>query len=237
MAVLVVPVRAAASNEELRYALRSWCLNLPHAAVWLVGYQPHWVSDGVGHIPTEQVGLSPWEATSVAMRAACEHPGIPEEFVWLDDDTFAVRPVERVPAVHRGRLRDVAAGRAVSAARVVDEYGPQLAAAANQLEGLGYAEPLCYEMHVPMTIRKTTMLQALEVAAGVDAAKRSVYGALAGLGGEQADDVKVSWRAPRGYGPQSDFVSTAPDAFTNGHVGRWIRAMFPNRCRYEKRGH
>lgn len=236
MVVLVVPVREAGSNEELRFALRSWCLNLPHAAVWLVGYRPHWV-DGVGHIPTDQAGLSPWEATSVAMRAACEHPDIPEEFVWLDDDVFAVRPVDAVPVLHRGQLRDVAAGRAVSAARTVDEYGPQLFGALQRLERLGFEDPLCFELHVPMTVRKGLMVEALEVAAGVDAAKRTVYGALAGLEGERVPDVKVSWRAPRGYGPQSVYVSTAPDAFTNGHVGKWIRAMFPGRCQYEKRGH
>lgn len=236
MAVLVVPVRAAASNEWLRYALRSWCINLPHAAVWLVGHRPHWV-DGVGHIPTNQVGLSPWEATSVAMRAACEHPEIPDEFVWVDDDMFAVRPVEQVPVLHRGRLRNVADGRARSAARTVDQYGPQLSGALERLEQLGYADPLCHELHVPLVVRREPMLEALEVAAGVDAAKRSIYAAVAGLEGEQVPDVKVSWRAPRGYGPQSVFVSTAPDAFTNGHVGRWIRQMFPGRCQYEKRGH
>lgn len=236
MVVLVVPVREAGSNEELRFALRSWCHNLPHAKVWLVGYQPHWV-DGVGHIPTEQAGLSPWEATSVAMQAACEHPDIPDEFVWCDDDVFVTRPVERVPVLHRGRLRDVAAARARSAARVVDEYGPQMSGALERLEGLGYSDPLCYELHVPMAVRKATMLEALEVAAGVDAAKRTIYGVLAGIGGEETADVKVSWRAPRGYGLQSVFVSTAPDAFTHGHVGKWLRALFPNRCVYEKRRH
>lgn len=236
MVVLVVPVREAGSNEELRLALRSWCANLAPAAVWLVGHRPHWVSDEAGHIPTSQTGLSPWEATSVAMRAACEHPDVPDEFIWSDDDVFVTRPLDAVPVLNRGRLRGVAAGRRLSAARVYDEYGPQLDGALGRLEGLGHADPLCFELHVPMTVRKATMVEALEVAAGVDAAKRTVYGAVAGLVGEQVPDPKVSWRAPRGYGPESVFVSTAPDAFTHGHVGKWLRSMFPGRCQYEKRG-
>lgn len=235
MTDLVVPVRGAARNDELRYALRSWTVNLPHARrVWLVGHRPHWVGE-VGHIPTRQDGLSPWQATTAAVRAACEHPEVSNEFLLMNDDFFVLQRITRVPVLHRGLLRDVAARRAARASRH-DRYGAGLRAALERLQQLGYDEPLCYEHHSPLPVDKAQMLRALDAGAGCDVAKRSVYGNLAGVGGEAAEDVKVNWRAPRGYGPGSVFVSTASDAFTHGEVGKWIRGLFPTPCRYEKRG-
>jgi hypothetical protein len=63
-----------------------------------------------------------------------------------------------------------------------------------------------------------------------------VYGNLAALGGEFAEDVKIAWRRPQGFGPDSALLSTMPDAFANGHVGKFIRGRFGERCRYEKGG-
>ena len=231
-------MRVAASSQELRYALRSWCTNLPHRQVWLVGHRPHWASSEVGHIPTVQDG-SKWENTTTAMRAACEHPDVSDTFVWCNDDTFTMRPfLDGMPVLHRGLLRDIVArraGRPGYGGR--DEYGAGLGAALARLEGLGYGEALCYEHHSPLPVGKAAMVEALDVGAGLDVAKRSVYGNLAGLGGEFAEDVKIAWRRPQGFGPDSALVSTMPDAFANGHVGRWIRSSFPKPCTYEKRGH
>ena len=78
------------------------------------------------------------------------------------------------------------------------------------------------------------MLDALDQAPGLDSFKRTVYGVLDGIGGEETADLKITYRAPRGYGPQSVFLSTLPDAFTNGHVGQFIRAAFPKPCKYER---
>lgn len=236
MADLVVPVRVAPSHEELRYALRSWCSNLPHARVWLIGHRPHWVSGEVGHIPTDQTGLTKWQATTLAVRAACEHPEVSERWLLMNDDFFTVQPLpDGMPVLHRGPLREVESRRLNRGGR--DEYGAGLTAARERLEELGYDEPLCYEHHSPLPVEKAGMLRALEVGAGLDIAKRSVYGAVAGLGGTFAEDVKIAWRRPQGYGPQSVFVSTMPDAFTNGYVGKFIRDRFDEPCRYEKRGH
>ncbi|MDX3068387.1 hypothetical protein PV518_40585 [Streptomyces sp. ND04-05B] len=48
-------------------------------------------------------------------------------------------------------------------------------------------------------------------------------------------DVKVARRGPQ-FDAASPFLSTMPDAFHNGAVGRLIRDAFPAPSPYEKRG-
>lgn len=231
---VVCPVKVARSNEELRYALRSWAARLPHRRVWLVGRRPWWASAEADHIPTVQA-QDKWENTTTAMRAACDHPDVSDPFVWVNDDMFTMRPLpDGVPVLHRGPLRQVEQQLAARGYRGV--YVDAMRAARELLQGLGYAGPLCYEPHVPLVVEKAGMVKALEVGAGLDAMKRSVYGNLTGIGGDLVEDVKIMHRRPQGFGPDSVFLSTMPDAFANGAVGRFIREAFPDRCRYEKGG-
>jgi hypothetical protein len=76
---LVVPVREAPTNQQLRYALRSWAAHLPHGQVWIVGHKPVWLN-GVRHIPTRQTGTK-YANTTTAVRAACEHPEVSDTFL------------------------------------------------------------------------------------------------------------------------------------------------------------
>ncbi|WP_328434585.1 hypothetical protein [Streptomyces sp. NBC_00425] len=231
---IVVPVREEATNQQLRYALRSWCESLPHRKVWVVGYRHDWLADDVGHIPIWQTG-SKFENTTVAMRAACAHPEVSDRFVWCNDDTFTMGPLpDGMPVLHRGLVADV---EKHYEARGYGAYLRGMRETRTVLAELGHPEPLSYELHVPMPVDKAGMVAALDQAPQLDGMhKRTLYGNLAGLGGEQIGDVKVAHRGPRGFGPESLFLSTMPDSFTNGHVGRFIRAAFPLPCRYERAG-
>ncbi|PWI06530.1 hypothetical protein DIZ27_32845 [Streptomyces sp. NWU339] len=228
---IVVPVRQEPTNTQLRYALRSWSAHLPHRQVWIVGYRPAWLH-GVRHIPVPQSGTK-YANTTAAVRAACEHPEVTDTFLLCNDDFFVMRPVERMPVLHRGLVRDVEEhytarghnGRYVRGMRETRQF----------LTGLGHDEPLSYELHVPLPVTKAGMLYALDAGAGLDVLhKRTAYGVLNGIGGDRIDDVKVltRHRFPR----DSQFLSTLPDTFANGVVGRHIRAAFPKKCRYEKPG-
>ncbi|MDP4501068.1 hypothetical protein [Nonomuraea turcica] len=226
---LVVPVREGAHNQQLRYALRSWAANLPHRHVWIVGYRPWWAA-GARHIPTSQRGNSRYVNTTIAMRAACEHPEVSDPFIWANDDMFVMRAQPSpFPVFHRGPVRELEA-----------HFGPRstvyLAAMRETrafLVGLGYEDPISYELHVPLPVEKAAMVKALEVGRGHDAHKRTVYGMLAGIGGTQMADVKVSRRGPQ-FDARSPFLSTMPDSFAHGQVGKFIRAAFPGRCPYEQ---
>lgn len=230
---LVVPVREGAVNEPLRYALRSWAANLPHGRVWLVGHRPRWAV-GVEHIPTVQGGTK-YKNTTAAVEAACQHPGVSSTFLLANDDMFVMHPVVGgMPVLHRGTVRSV---ETYYAARSSGAYLRGMRETRDLLESLGIANPLSYELHVPMPVDKLGMITVLEYGRHLDVLhKRTAYGNVAGLGGEEIRDVKILHRAPQGYGPNSRFLSTMPDSFAFGHVGQFIRRSFPSPSPYERPG-
>lgn len=228
---LVVPVREGAVNQQLRYALRSWAAHLPHGRVWIVGYRPPWLT-GVEHIPTMQRGTK-YANTTTAVRAACEHPEVSDPFILCNDDFFVMKPIEQVPVLHRGPVREV---ERYYAARYRNggSYLRGMRETRDLLVELGHPDPLSYELHVPLTVHKEGMLKALDLGKHLTVLhKRSMYGNLADLGGKRTQDVKILHRGPR-FPKDSAFLSTMPDSFVNGMVGRHIRAAFPRRCRYER---
>lgn len=229
---IVVPVREEPTNQPLRYALRSWSAHLPHGRVWTVGHRHPWLTPEVRHIRTVQAG-SKWANTTLAVRAACGHPDVSDPFLLADDDMFVMHPCpDGMPVLHRGL---VAAVERHYAAKAPGAYLRGMRETRVLLEELGHPHPLSYELHVPLLVGKAGMVEALDRARHIDDVhKRTLYGNLTGLGGRQVNDVKIMWRAPRGYGPADPFLSTMPDSFTNGHVGRFIRSAFPTPSPYER---
>lgn len=231
---VVFPVRPGDDNEELRYSLRSVAAHLPHGRVWLAGHKPAWVSDEVGHIPTVQDG-SKWANSRGNRLAACRHPGVSEEFVLFNDDMFVMQPVGRVPVWHRGPVTDVIAHyRGVPRRR--QQYLTGMVETYRWLRTLGFDSPLSYELHAPLPVTKTGLAGAIELAeqAGLKTPHvRTIYGALAGIGGEQHEDVKIhdmSAVPPEG----AVFVSTTDRSFERGRVGAWVRERLAWPGRYER---
>ncbi|MYR64414.1 hypothetical protein GTY54_52125 [Streptomyces sp. SID625] len=228
---LVVPVREGHVNQQLRYALRSWQACLPHRRVWIVGYKPAWLG-GVGHIPTRQTGTK-YANTTAAVRAACEHPDITDTFLYANDDMFVMEPLAEMPVLHRGPVSEVEPSYA---ARASGSYLQGMRDTRALLAEHGHTDPLCYELHVPLPVGKAGMLKALDAGRHVDVLhKRTAYGVLNQIGGERIDDVKVLHRGPR-FDRSTPFLSTMPDAFANGEVGRVIRSRFPSPSDYEYGG-
>ncbi|MEU1852938.1 hypothetical protein ABZ499_27645 [Streptomyces sp. NPDC019990] len=227
---LVVPLREGPVNQQLRYAVRSWEANLPHRHLWIVGYRPAWLG-GVRHIPTRQTGTK-YRNTTVAMRAACTHPEVSETFLYVNDDMFVMERTAVMPVLHRGPVREV---ESYYAARASGSYLRGMRETRDLLVGQGFADPLSYELHVPLPVSKAGMLKALDVGRHLDVLhKRTAYGVLGEIGGERIEDVKVLHRGPR-FDRSTPFLSTMPDSFAHGEVGRVIRSRFPNPSDYELR--
>lgn len=217
-------------NEELRYSLRSLAAHVPHDRVWIAGHCPPWVT-GVHHIPVPQNGRSRFANSTANMRAACEHPDVSDTFAYFNDDFFVLRDLpDGVPVLHRGPVADVVAATPHSA------YRMGAIATARLLRHLGYPEPLSYELHMPMTVHRAGMLEAIERGRNLPVMhKRTLYGNLAGIGGEQVPDCKIVDRnAPIPAGVWC--VSTSDQSFAAGLVGRQVRDMFGEPCRYEREG-
>lgn len=224
---VVYKIKASDRNEELRYSLRSLA-NLPHDRVWLAGHTPPWVT-GVGEIPVGKRQRGKYASSTQNVLAACRHPEVSERFWLFDDDFFVMRPVESVPTLHRGTMSEALADR-----RIGGPYRKGMQATTELLHRLGYPDPLCYELHIPLLVDKDGMADAIERGRGVTGLQqRSVYGNLCRIGGERADDVKVSTSTGRWDGTQP-FLSTSDRSFALMPIGREIRRHFTQPCRYEK---
>lgn len=218
------------ANEELKFSLRS-LRNLPHDAVWIVGFIPKWVT-GVGRIPVAQ-SKNKYANSTANVLAACLHPEVSAEFVYFNDDFHVLKPVETMPMYHRGPLAPfLREGRAKRKPNQVSYRGGR-ADTARLLTRLGFTDPLAYEpIHVPMRFEKAKMLETLETGKDVPALQyRTLYGNQWGVGGEMYPNVKVS--DPRRLGRSGlGFISTNSKSF-GGRVGRMLREMFPDPSPYE----
>lgn len=219
-------------NEEFRHSLRSVTMNLPHRSVWVVGEPPGWFAgDVIGASGTAGHGNDGrFLAVQRALRMACLDDRISDPFVACDDDMFLLHPLLELPSYHRGRLVDF---------HSAPPYDLRAHEAAALLEGLGIASPLNYDLHVPKVVHKAVMLRALDIAQDqpADAWIWSLYGNLAGLGGEQICD-------PKAYGThavrveyESDYagpwLSSNSDSW-EGAAGTLVRSRFPDLCPLER---
>lgn len=232
----VVYVVGPGERPWLRYSLRSVARNLPHRTVWIVGAVPRWVAPAAGRIFLDQPAIK-WDAARQNFLTACRIPAVSDEFYLFNDDFFVMGPVETVPPMHRGRLRDQ-----------IDHFtrtglrGPYLAGMKESywtLARAGVADPVSYDMHVPMLVDKRKWLaadrRATELREPNVRAKfsRTFYGNVNGIGGELTRDVKVTSMV--GALPPGPYASTDPTSW-RGMAGRMIKRTFPTPCEYEMGG-
>ncbi|WP_329368707.1 hypothetical protein OG896_24495 [Streptomyces sp. NBC_00669] len=226
---IVYAVRPGEHNEALRYSLRSVAAHVPHRRVWIAGYCPRWAAD-VGAIPVPKRATK-YASSTANLRAAAEHDGVSGEFLYFNDDFFVMKPLAGgMPVFHRGPVARV---EAYYATRGRGQYLRGLRDTKALLAGLGHPNPLSYELHVPMPMTKTRLLETLDTGAHLPVLhKRTLYGNLHGLGGNQIPDPKILTRGPR-FPRSATFLSTMPDTFNHGAVGTYIRARFPTPGPYE----
>src|SRR5690606_32229944 len=203
-------------GHPLRYSIRSVVENLSMVdRIVTVGYRWRWlVSDLHVDIPQD---AHKHVNTYRNLRAAIEDDRIGDEFVFMNDDFFVLEPLGRLPVLHAGRVVDRIAGheRAGNAA-----MRKRRQSTLNILRALGVDDPLDYELHVPLVVDKAAAVAAFDLAdkvrppAELPTGKRTIYGNLAKIGGEEAADVKV--RGAADPFPGGPLVSTSASSW----VGR-----------------
>lgn len=216
----VVYVCRRGPNEELRYSLRS-LVNLEHDRVWVFGAKPDWY---IGkHIAVPQDG-SKQANVKAALMATVEHRRVSDPFLLFNDDFYAIAPAE--PRLYdRGPASEVIAHYAL--AHPGGTYLEALERTSALLESMGHRDPLSYELHLPMPVRKDIMREVLRLVAehgDPSLVHRTIHGALAGEPSETIADVKV-------YGaddalPAGSWLSTCDRSFP--YVQPLLSRLFPN---------
>lgn len=222
---VVIPCRPG-ENEELRYALRS-LKNVPHRDVWIIGGMPDWVR-GVKFFEYPRT-TTKYETTAQHMITACQHPDITDPFILMNDDFYVMKPVEKIPTLNRGTVRQVITDHeqcGITDSMYVNGMRETLA----RLEQHGYNNPLSFELHIPMMIDKRAMIDGLDLCTGIKVThQRTAAAAVAGMRGKKAHDVKVYTDTDEI--PTGRFLSSSDNTF--GRLLPTLEAAFPEPGPYE----
>lgn len=226
--LLICPVRPGDTNEELRYAMRSWEENLllpGGLELWTVGFQPSWLKPD-RHIPGnfyKSVPLAVFD--NVRLGAEAGWSAHEEEVVFMNDDFFCLDPVGSVLPVKRN----------VSLEQHLAQFPPNaglwwprsLRLTLDWLRGQGFPHPDSYEVHRPLVACPERMAESLcrwtEGMNDTVPQWRTVYGVLNEVEAYPVQDVKLGL-GTTGYG--SPWVSTSDQS--------WRRYATPIKSRFQK---
>ena len=209
-------------NEELRYSIRSAVANLPFDKIWVFGGKPDWY---VGrHVRLKQ-NAQKYDNARSNLAAICRNTDVSDDFVLMNDDFFAIRPVDEFKYYHRGTLQEHAnlIKESIGYRRMIEDTK-------DVLEYLDYSDPLSYELHLPMVMNKEKLAKVVRTMG----LWRSVYGNMYGVGGEKHDDVKVHNHVSLdivGNNPLP-YISTNDETFA-GVRESLLEKLFPEPSKYE----
>lgn len=229
---IIMPLKRAIMNEELRYTLRSIALNFPHRHLWLSGYQPSWVYN-VKFIPVSIPYGPKYLKGPNNTLAACRNASISEDFILFNDDFFVMKRIDDFKVQHRGKLIDY-----LKTLRKENGHHAATEVVYDTLQKLGIKDPINYELHTPMLMNRTKLLEAWRQHLKLNPNSpptqlRSLYGNLYNVGGEEIPDVKVYGFEEMPNGSET-YISTNDDSFAQGKIGEYLRAYFMEPCKYEK---
>lgn len=234
---VVYPVRVghdpATGYEELRWSLRSVDEMVPDANVVIVGGKPAWLSGEATHVPTRTSG-TPWQRSTHNLREVFNSTLLPDASVLLMmDDVFILRP--HLPMLHGGPFDAWLTRIERTCGRSSYTQGGR--ETLRMLRSFGHAEPLSWSLHVPLMVHRGHMRKALRMIEGKPGHLhlRTVYGAIADLEGVRHGDVK--FRGLTGEEKQwahLPYVSSSDRTWAQGALGHWVRARFPDPCRFER---
>jgi len=228
---IVYFLKDSAYNDELRYSLRSIEKNLPHGKVFFYGGRPIGLKPDE-HILVNQKPNNKWGNVSDMLYEACKNEEISENF-WLMNDDFFVLYEPQADIYSDSTIQDLI-GKTISKNRLPSKYAKHLEKTIAALEEKGYPT-MNFEVHCPMLINRKAMLEVYETFPEV-AGHRSLYGNMmikrTGVAYATTTDNKIV-DLESGIG-DGWFVSTDDRSFSDGNVGKEIRVLFEDKCRYER---
>jgi hypothetical protein len=224
--LLICPVRPGDSNEELRFAMRSWETNL-HLGSELylatVGHKPSWVEPDM-HIEGNRYTSMP-HAVFDNVRLSAERLHGEKSCLYMNDDFFCLDPVGAVLPVRRNiSLAEHCAKFPTNAS---NWWPKSLRLTASWLAEAGFPHPDSFEVHRPLPAAPSAMFEALsrwDLASGDTVPQwRTVYGTLNEVDAYPVVDAKLS---PKTHGVGTPWISTSDQS--------WRRYALPIMKRFQK---
>lgn len=232
MTLLICPVRPGESNEELRFALRSWETHLliPSGLTLLtVGYKPTWLDPDV-HVEGNRfksVALAVFDNILLASEAADQS----EPALYMNDDFFCLDPMESVLPVRRNCTLVEQLDRFPANSNLW--WPTSLRLTISWLAEQGFPDPLSYEVHRPLPAPPSHMFEALSRwdggMEGTVPQWRTVYGSLYKVDAVPVKDAKLGRSQP---GVGTPWVSTSDQSWRL--YANSIRKRFQKPSRWER---
>lgn len=225
---IVYPLKPGSKHSEFKHSLRS-LKNVDHDNVWVIGYKPEWVRN-VNHIYTDQ-NKSKYKNLCNNIAAACESDQISDPFIIFNDDMFVLQPIPEIPTWWRETVDEgIARYERRDRMRLWELAMKDCRSKLKNKHKIRTSKQLSYELHIPMIVHKSTMLEALN-AIPYGPVWRTIYGNMANLGGHRHKDVKLG----KGRTPKEDdwFASSSDDRFANDELGKYIKKQFSRPGYYE----
>lgn len=238
--LLICPVRPGDTNEELRYAMRSWETNLilpGDLAIMTVGHRPSWLEPDL-HVEGnkyDSMPLNVWDNVRLGAESAqdaCDVYGNDrQEVVYMNDDFFCMDPVGAILPVRRNAT--LAEHIAKFPPNASNWWPKSLALTASWLDGLGFPHPYSYEAHRPLLASPSGMIEALsQWQGGMDGPLpqwRTAYGVINRVEAYPVVDAKLS---AGGSGVGTPWLSTSDEVWRRYALA--MRKRFQKPSRWEK---
>lgn len=236
--LLICPVRPGDTNEELRFALRSWEENLLYPdglELMTVGYCPTWLKPDVHRSGNRYKSMPLAVFDNVLLGAEDAMSQCHEEVLYMNDDFFCLDPMESVLPVRRNCTL---AQHIESFPGNAGLWWPRsLRLTASWLASEGFPHPDSYEVHRPLLATPAGMYQALTrwVDSDTDSMKgdvpqwRTVYGTLNKVDAYPVKDAKLGLHAT---GIGTPWLSTSDQSWRR-HAPS-IKKRFQKPSRWER---
>ncbi len=217
-------------NEELRYSIRSIEKNFPGQRIVVVGYKPDWYSGEFFEV--EDIGA---KFTNIfnAMKAVCENKKISNNFIFMNDDFFLLKPIARMPKFHGESLLNKL-NKYKELSGPLGTYVMLISKTYKALVKSGINNPIDYDLHVPMHFNKKNLCSVIDG----KTLPRSMYGNLFSVPGKEIADVKkydsrsrLSNRSPKSTDDLM-FISTDDQSFMKLKE-ELLDELFPVASKYE----
>lgn len=198
--LLICPVRPGDTNEELRFALRSWETNLilpTGLELWTVGHCPSWLKPD-SHLEGNHYKSMPLAVfdnvrigAEYAYNAGLSDEG--DEVLYMNDDFFCLDPTGSVLPVRRNCTLAEHIGQFPQNAGL---WWPRsLRLTASWLAEQGFPHPDSYEVHRPLLASPAGMFEALSrwsyPLEGDVPQWRTVYGTINKIDAHPVQDAKL----------------------------------------------